>query len=106
MTSTTTVAPTMWVDHEPGIPSTLIGHPTHVVSDMHTSTLVSGSADNVLVLGDVSQYYVVDRLGMTMAFVPVVLGNSQRPVGQSGWFSYWRVGGDCMTSSAFRTLVL
>ena len=62
-------------------------------------------ADDILLFGDVSQYRIVDRVGLVMLYNPMVMGSAnQRPTGQAGWFGYWRVGADVQTSNGFRLL--
>lgn len=95
-----------WVDFGGGTPSKLIGYEVYEASDMD-STIVSGSTDPVLILGDFGNgYKIVDRIGLSIMYNPLVVGSNQRPTGQAGWFGFWRVGGDVLTSSAFKTLVL
>lgn len=92
-------------DFAGGAPPKLIGYDLYEVSDLD-ATIVSGSTDDVLLFGDVSQYYVIDRLGMTIAFNPIVLGANRRPTGEVGWVAFWRTGADAVYSGAFRTLRL
>jgi HK97 family phage major capsid protein len=96
---------TFWADFGAGTPPNLIGYPIYEVSDMDT-TIVSGSNDDVLLFGDVSQYYIIDRIGMEIAYNPLVVGASRRPTGESGWVAFWRTGADVVTSNAFRLLRL
>lgn len=94
---------TFWVDLGGGRPAELIGYPAHQSSAMD-STIVSGSNDDILILGNFSQYYIVDRVGMSLAYNPLVIGSSFRPTGSVGWFAHWRVGGDTVNADAFRML--
>lgn len=95
-----------WTDFGGGLPAQLIGYPVYQSSAMD-STIVSGSNDDVIVLGDFRQgYKIVDRIGLAIAYNPLVIGSSQRPTGQVGWFAYWRVGGDSINDDAFRMLRL
>jgi predicted phage gp36 major capsid-like protein len=66
----------------------------------------TASNDDCLVLGSYDQYVVVDRLGTTVAFNPLVIGTSRRPTGSVGWFLYWRTGGDAVVADAWRMLRL
>jgi HK97 family phage major capsid protein len=69
--------------------------------------VVSGSTDFAIVLGDFRQgYYVVDRMGLELMYNPLVVGANARPTGEVGWVAFWRTGGDCVNSSAFRMLHL
>ena len=69
------------------------------------STITTGS--KIAVAGDFSKMVMVDRLGLTVQFSPVLLDQATgRPSGQSGWFSYWRVSSGLTDASQFRTLVV
>jgi HK97 family phage major capsid protein len=71
---------------------------------------ISTGGHKVLLYGDGSQYFIVDRIGMTLVYDPVVKAAANlRPTGQAGWFGFWRVGADSSvqgTSTALRTLSL
>lgn len=83
-----------WVTLGGGQPDRLIGYPVYESSAMD-STVVTGSQDDVMLLGDFRNgYRIYDRLGATMAFNPFVVGSSRRPTGNAGWLFYWRVAGD------------
>jgi HK97 family phage major capsid protein len=62
---------------------------------------------NILLAGNFAEYYIVDRVGMSVIYDPMVksTGNG-RPTGQGGWYSFWRVGADVVDPSAFRLLQL
>lgn len=96
---------TFWVDLGGGNPAELIGYPCHKLSGMD-STIVSGSDDYVLLLGDFEQYIITDRVGTTVMYNPLVLGSNRIPTGQAGWFAFGRVGADVVTSNAFKLLKL
>ena len=104
---TTGAAPgAFWTDFGGGLPSQLIGYPVYQASDMD-STIVSGSNDDVLILGDFQKYVIVDRVGLSIIYNPLVLSTSNnRPTGQVGWFGFWRVGADAVDANAFRSLRL
>lgn len=73
------------------------------------STSVVGTYANlakVLVLADMSQYYIVDRIGMSVVYDPLVLGTNRRPSGQGAWYAFWRVGADISVATAARVLAL
>ncbi len=94
-----------WADLGVAIPSQLLGRPTYEASSMD-NTVVSGSNDDILLIGDFRKgYKVIDRIGLTMMFNPIVVGNTNsRPTGESGWVAYWRTGGDAVDPNAFRLL--
>lgn len=96
-----------WTDLGAGQPSTLIGYPTYRSSAMDSS-VVSGSTDDVLILGDFRRGFVIaDRIGMSVAFEPLVKGAAFRPTGHVGWWAHWRVGSAEVTGgAAFRMLRL
>lgn len=96
---------TFWADFGMGTPPALIGYPIHEVSDMDT-TIVSGSNDDVLLFGDIRQYFIVDRIGLELAYNPMVIGTNRRPTGEAGWVAFWRTGANVNTSNAFKVLRL
>lgn len=100
-----TVENAPWVEPSGGNPGSLLGYQYGLADDMD-DTIVSGSNDYVLILGDFRQYVVVNRIGMTVLYEPLVKGANQRPTGQAGWFGYFRTGADVLTSNAFKVLKL
>lgn len=95
-----------WADLGMNIPAQLLGRPVYEASNMD-NTIVSGSNDDVLLLGDFRKgFKIIDRIGLTMLFEPLVKGANQRPTGESGWVAYWRVGSDAVDTNAFRLLRL
>jgi HK97 family phage major capsid protein len=93
-----------WVDFGGAHPSTLIGYPVHEASAMDAALSTTGTANNVLVLGDFSHYFIVDRIGMSVAYLPVVLGTNRRPTAEVGWAAFWRTGAAVTVPDAFRVL--
>jgi HK97 family phage major capsid protein len=57
-----------------------------------------------VVFGDFSRYLIVDRVGLTVDFIPHLFGASQRPTGQRGLYCYWRNGAKVLDANAFRAL--
>lgn len=93
-----------WANLGMDTPEQLLGKPIYEASAMDTS-LVSGSNDDVLIVGDFKAgYKIVDRIGLEVLYDNMVLGSNRRPSGQAGFFAYWRVGGKCVNTSAFRVL--
>lgn len=79
--------------------------PTLLGKPLLESTSVVGTyttGNKVLAFGDMRQYYIVDRIGMSVVYDPVVLGSNRRPTGQGAWYAFWRVGADMSTAGAFR----
>jgi HK97 family phage major capsid protein len=92
-----------WTNLGAGQPERVLGLPLYESTTM-ASALTTGS--KIAVAGDFSQYAIVDRVGMTVMYEPMVKDSSTaRPTGQAGWFAYWRVGADAVVPGAFRTLV-
>ena len=93
----------LWTQLGSDTPAVLLGKPAHEASEM-SSTSVSG--DDVLLYGDFSYYCIVDRIGMSLKYVDVVVGANQRPTGQAGWYAFWRNSADILSDSAFRLLTI
>ena len=85
--------------------SRLIGRPV-VESDEAPSTATTTAKDNEIVLGDFSNYVIVDKPGSTvMRFIPDLVGaTNARPIAASGWHMFWRTGADSVNDVAFRVL--
>ncbi|MEH0547293.1 phage major capsid protein [Streptomyces sp. B21-105] len=92
-----------WANLGMGQPEQLLGAPIYEASAMD-GTINAGADNYTLLLGDFRNYYIVDRVGMTMVYEPLVKGASGRPTGEAGWFAYWRVGADVVNADAFRLL--
>lgn len=93
-----------WANLGMGRPNELLGQPVYECSTM-TSVVSTGA--NILLAGNFKQYYIIDRIGMSVMYEPMVksTGNG-RPTGQAGWFAFWRVGADVVDADAFRVLQL
>jgi HK97 family phage major capsid protein len=93
-----------WANLGMGVPSELLGQPQYECSTM--GAVITTSA-NILLAGDFKKYYIVDRVGMSVLYEPMVKStNAGRPTGQAGWFAFWRVGADVVDVDAFRMLQL
>lgn len=90
-----------WADLGMDTPPLLLGRPAYEASGM-ASTVEAGA--DILLVGNFSRYLVVDRIGMTVQYEPLVKGANQRPTGEVGWFAHWRVGGGVLDANAFRLL--
>ena len=80
-------------------PPRLLGKP------FYESTSILGTfttGNKVLAYLDGNQYYIVDRVGMSVVYDPVVLGANRRPTGQGAWYAFWRVGADAAVPTAIR----
>lgn len=90
-----------WANLGMGQPEQLLGAPILEASAMNGAI---AAGNDTLLLGDFRQYYIVDRVGMTMVYEPLVKGANGRPTGEAGWFAYWRVGAGVVNPDAFRLL--
>jgi len=87
-----------------GQPDTLLGEQLYEQSAL-TSTLTTGN--DVLLFGDFSKYYIIDRVGATTEFIPNVFDQATgRPSGTRAWLFHWRFGANCADTNAFRDLRL
>ncbi len=83
--------------------------PTMLGKPFLESTSIVGTfatTNKVLAYMDARQYFIVDRVGMSVIYDPIVLGTNRRPTGQGAWYSFWRVGADTSTATAIRVLSL
>ena len=94
----------LWVQLGGGRPSELLGYPVRQSSEM--DSVINATADNrILVFGDFRSYVIVDRVGLSVEFIPHLFGTgNNRPTGQRGWYAYWRTGADSVNDGAFRML--
>jgi len=92
-----------WTNLGQGQPEQLLGGDLYESTSMAT-VLTTGT--KAAVYGDFSQYAIVDRIGMSVLYEPLIKDpTTGRPTGQGGWFAFWRVGADALVPGAFRTLV-
>ena len=91
-----------WTNLGKGQPETLLGAPIYESTTM-TSSVSSGSLEAII--GDFGQYIIVDRVGVSMIYDPLVQGSGGiLPSGQAGWFMFWRVGANLTTVNGFRVM--
>jgi HK97 family phage major capsid protein len=95
----------MWERIGADVPPMLLGRRALESEDMDGAFDAAATADNfLLVYGDFDNYVIADRVGMTVEFIPHLVGANQRPTGQRGWYAYYRVGADSVNDAAFRML--
>lgn len=93
-----------WANLGMGRPPELLGQPAYEASSMESAITTGGLT---LLAGNFEQYYIVDRIGMSVQYNPMVMGRTNsRPTGEAGWFAFWRVGADVADVGAFRLLQL
>ena len=94
----------LWVQLAYDQPATLLGRPAYEWSDYSFSqsgTLITGSA-TCLTFGDFNEFTIIDRIGMNVEPVPVLLNTSNNlPDGTRGLFARWRNTSDVRTAAAF-----
>lgn len=84
-------------------PPRMSGWEVYENSNMDGTIAAGTTADYVLLSGDFSNFVVADRIGLTVAYNPMVVGANGRPTGEVGWYAYWRAGsGLAGTADAFR----
>ncbi|MCW2749268.1 MAG: hypothetical protein JWR83_378 [Aeromicrobium sp.] len=77
----------------------------HENSNMDGSWNAAATANNrVLIVGDFSNFIIVDRIGSTLEFIPNLVGANRRPTGQRGAVLWFRTGSDVVIPQAFRML--
>lgn len=95
----------MWERIGADVPPQLLGRPALEAEDMDSGFNAAATADNrILVYGDFENYVIADRVGMTVEFIPTLMGANQRPAGKRGWYAWYRVGADSVNDGAFRML--
>jgi HK97 family phage major capsid protein len=91
-----------WTNLGKGQPETLLGAP------IYESTTMSGSvASNSLeaIFGDFGQFIIVDRVGVSMIYDPLVQASGGIvPAGEAGWYMFWRTGSQLSTVNGFRVM--
>ncbi|MGW6295634.1 phage major capsid protein [Streptomyces sp. NPDC055058] len=97
----------LWERIGNGQPNELLGYPALESEDMDATWNTAVAGDNyIAVFGDLSNYVIADRLGMTVEFIPHLVGSNRRPTGQRGWYAYYRVGADSVNDAGMRVLNL
>ncbi|WP_258177318.1 phage major capsid protein [Streptomyces solincola] len=93
----------LWTRIGAGQPAELLGYPAHEVSAMSADT--TSETVPYLVFGDLKQFLILDRVGMSVELVPHLLGPNRRPTGQRGLLAIWRNTSRVLVPGAFRALV-
>jgi HK97 family phage major capsid protein len=93
-----------WANLGMAVPNQLLGQNIYEASTMTGAVSTSAA---VLLAGNFREFYIVDRVGMSVLYEPMVKSTgSNRPTGQAGWFAFWRVGSNVVDPDAFRLLKL
>ncbi|MFE0699124.1 phage major capsid protein [Streptomyces sp. NPDC058872] len=95
----------LWERLGADVPPMLLGRPALEAEDMDGTFDPAATENNyALLFGDFEHYVIADRIGMTVEFLPHLVGANNRPTGQRGWYAYYRVGADSVNDAAFRLL--
>ncbi|MGW1546616.1 phage major capsid protein [Streptomyces sp. NPDC002346] len=95
----------MWERIGADVPPQLLGRPALEAEDMDGVLDPTVTAVNpIIVYGDFENFVIADRIGMTVEFIPHLVGANRRPTGQRGWYAHYRVGSDSVNDAAFRML--
>jgi HK97 family phage major capsid protein len=86
----------LWVQLPDGNPPILLGRPAYIASAYSSGITTSGST--VATFGDFSNLVIVDRVGLSVEFIPL-LTTSAVPTGQRGLYMYWRNSTQVLTPS-------
>jgi HK97 family phage major capsid protein len=62
--------------------------------------------EQILLYGDIGQFRIVDRLGMSVSTIPHLFGEEGRPVGMSGLYVIWRTSSAVQIPNALRVLTV
>lgn len=95
----------LWERIGADVPPQLLGRPALEAEAMDAGFNPAADGDNRLaIFGDFQNYVIADRIGMSIEFLPHLVGANRRPTGQRGWYAWYRVGADSVLDSAFRML--
>lgn len=93
-----------WANLGMGRPPELLGASAREASSMESAVTTGGL---VLLAGNFQEYCIVDRVGMSVQYNPMVMGRTNsRPTGEAGWLALWRTGAGVLDPDAFRLLQL
>jgi HK97 family phage major capsid protein len=83
----------------------LLGRRVHENSNMDSVLNVAATENNyVAIYGDHSKFLIVDRIGASVDFLPVMLGANRLPTGERGLVMWLRTGSDVLVNGALRML--
>jgi HK97 family phage major capsid protein len=94
-----------WANLGQGTPEQLLGEPIHESSSMSSAT---ATGSKVLLFGDFEQFVIVDRVGMSVLYNPMVMAaaTGNLPTGEAGWFAFWRVSSKVAVATAMQALLI
>jgi HK97 family phage major capsid protein len=75
------------------------------VNELSTMQSTVVNATKIMILGNFQYFKIVDRVGLTIELVPHIFGATSRyPIGQRGFYAYWRNGSKVLDPVGFRAL--
>ena len=89
-----------------GGPDRIYSKPVVETDEAPSSFTSTTQIENILVFGDLSQYFIIDKPGsVSIEYIPHLFNVANNlPDGRRGWYMYWRTGADVWNDSAFRLL--
>jgi len=90
-----------WTNLGKGQPETLLGAPIYESTTMDPALAVGTL---LAVFGDFGQFIIVDRVGVSLIYEPLIKNSSAQPTGQAGWFMFWRFSSQVAIPNAFRVI--
>ena len=97
----------LWETIGGGRPGQLLGYDAFESSDMDSVLPDStATADNfAMLLGDFSNYVIVDRIGMSIELIPHLFATANnRPSGQRGFYAHFRTGAEVVNINGIKML--
>lgn len=95
----------MWTMLPSDRPGQLIGRNVYEAEAMDGVLSGTSTENYVLVFGDLSNFVITDRIGMSVEFIPHLFHTSNnRPSGQRGWYAYYRTGSDSVNDGGMKLL--
>lgn len=82
---------------------TLRGYRARISNNMDKTTT---NDSEPLLFGDFNHFVIVDRLGLSTEFIPMVFNGDGRPLGRRGIYARWRNDTGLTTINAFRLLTI
>jgi HK97 family phage major capsid protein len=83
--------------------ATLLGRGAWEASGMQATVV---NATKIMIVGDLSYFLILDRIGMQVELIPFLFGAAQGnlPTGQRGLYAYWRNTSKVLSAAAFVAL--
>lgn len=81
----------------------LFGRP-YRTSDHFPTFPTAGGTENLIVVGDWSQFVIAERIGLLMEFIPTMIGANNRPTSESGYLFWTRAGSAVRNADGFRLI--